>query len=295
MARRKQKGASFGKQKGSHSQQVQQNRGRQQTITYFGIGLASLLGLCLITWLVFRSPTPAANDALTDTLGDTELADDDTEAEADSGDEGAAASEDDMSGSDDHSADMDMDDFTLLEADRTMADKAPAERANAYSDVPEMIIDTANTYDAVLTTANGEMRIRLFDDEAPLTVNNFVSLAQDGFYDGTVFHRVMVDFMAQGGDPTGTGTSGPGYQFADEVDNDLEFDRRGLLAMANSGPATNGSQFFITFQETPWLTGNHTIFGELLEGDDVLGAITITGGGVNPDVLERIDIYVSEG
>ncbi|MCB8981130.1 MAG: peptidylprolyl isomerase [Ardenticatenaceae bacterium] len=155
-----------------------------------------------------------------------------------------------------------------------------------------MTIDTSKTYEAIITTANGEMRFRLFDDEAPVTVNNFIFLANQGYYDGTTFHRVITDFMAQGGDPSGTGAGGPGYQFEDEFSDNLTFDQRGLLAMANSGPGTNGSQFFITFQETPWLDGLHTIFGELIEGDDVLSAITIRepGSDIAPDVIERIDI-----
>ncbi len=104
---------------------------------------------------------------------------------------------------------------------------------------------------------------------APLTVNNFVFLANEGFYDGTTFHRVIQEFMAQGGDPTGTGGGGPGYWFADETGNGLVFDRPGLLAMANAGPNTNGSQFFITFAPMPHLDGAHTIFGELVAGEDV--------------------------
>ncbi|HOU41726.1 MAG TPA: peptidylprolyl isomerase, partial [Promineifilum sp.] len=140
----------------------------------------------------------------------------------------------------------------------------------------------------------GQMRLRLFDDEAPTTVNNFVYLANQGFYDGTTFHRVLENFMAQGGDPSGTGSGGPGYTFQDETDNGLTFDRRGLLAMANSGPDTNGSQFFITFAPATHLDGLHTIFGELTEGDDVLSGITLrdpdtaTAPG---DVIEEITIF----
>ncbi|MCP4426116.1 MAG: peptidylprolyl isomerase, partial [Chloroflexi bacterium] len=126
-----------------------------------------------------------------------------------------------------------------------------------------MVIDTAKSYEAVITVAGkGDMRLTLFDDEAPLTVNSFVFLANQGYFDGLTFHRVIADFMVQGGDPTGIGSGGPGYQFEDETDAGLSFDRRGLLAMANSGPATNGSQFFITFVPTPHLNGLHTIFGE---------------------------------
>ena len=158
-----------------------------------------------------------------------------------------------------------------------------------------MTIDTDKEYEAVFTTEKGEIRFRLFDDEAPITVNNFVFLATQGFYDGTTFHRVLENFMAQAGDPMGTGGGGPGYQFEDEFDDSLSFDRRGLLAMANSGPNTNGSQFFITFDATSasHLTGLHTIFGELIEGDDILSAISLRdpNSATTPgDTIERIDI-----
>lgn len=189
------------------------------------------------------------------------------------------------------SSDTTADAGTVLEGDRTVADLSPAERNNFYSAPPEMMIDTDNSYEAIIETNRGTMRLELFDDQAPVTVNNFVFLANEGFYDGTVFHRVISDFMAQGGDPTGTGSGGPGYRFEDEIDPTLTFNRRGLLAMANSGPATNGSQFFITFQDTSWLDGNHTIFGELIEGDDVLGSINITDGTNNPpDEIIRVEI-----
>lgn len=183
---------------------------------------------------------------------------------------------------------------TALEGERPLANILPAERNNFYNAPPEMMIDTDKTYEAIITTNKGEMRLRLFDDEAPVTVNNFVFLANQGFYDGTIFHRVLADFMAQGGDPTGTGSGGPGYQFQDEFDDSLSFDRRGLLAMANAGPGTNGSQFFITFngENSAHLTGAHTIFGELVEGDDVLSAITLRNPGSDTpaDVIESIEI-----
>ncbi|MBE2224291.1 MAG: peptidylprolyl isomerase, partial [Anaerolineae bacterium] len=141
---------------------------------------------------------------------------------------------------------------------------------------------------------NGQMRLRLFPEEAPITVNNFVFLANQGFYDGTTFHRVLADFMAQGGDPTGTGGGGPGYQFVNETDNSLSFDRPGILAMANAGPDTNGSQFFITFGPQTYLDGGYTIFGELIEGFDVLNAISLRDPQLNPttpgDTIIRIDI-----
>ncbi|MCB9422424.1 MAG: peptidylprolyl isomerase [Ardenticatenaceae bacterium] len=154
-----------------------------------------------------------------------------------------------------------------------------------------MVIDTAKSYEAVITVKDkGDMRLTLFDDEAPLAVNNFVYLANEGYYDGLTFHRVIADFMAQGGDPTGLGSGGPGYQFADEVDTGRAFDKRGLLAMANAGPDTNGSQFFITFVPTPHLNGLHTIFGELTEGDDVLSSLTINPTSETADVIEKIEI-----
>jgi peptidyl-prolyl cis-trans isomerase A (cyclophilin A) len=146
-----------------------------------------------------------------------------------------------------------------------------------------------DTLTATLQTTQGPVVIRLFPDQAPETVRNFVELAEGGrqwtdprtgrastarLYDGTVFHRVIPDFMIQGGDPLGSGRGGPGYRFADEIHPDLAFDRPYLLAMANAGPGTNGSQFFITVAPTPWLNGKHTIFGEVIEGADVVDSIS---------------------
>jgi cyclophilin family peptidyl-prolyl cis-trans isomerase len=182
----------------------------------------------------------------------------------------------------------------MLGDDRPLAAVGPAERYEYYSAYPEMIIDTSKDYEAILRTENGDIRLKLFDDDAPLTVNSFAFLASQGFYDGLTFHRVIEDFMAQGGDPTGQGFGGPGYQFEDETDNSLTFDRPGLLAMANSGPGTNGSQFFITYVPTPHLNGAHTIFGEMVEGEDVLLALLPPGeggaAGSQANVIERIDI-----
>jgi peptidyl-prolyl cis-trans isomerase A (cyclophilin A) len=142
---------------------------------------------------------------------------------------------------------------------------------------------------ATLTTTQGTVTVRLFPDHAPKTVRNFVELAEGGrewtdpqtgartkekLYDGTVFHRVITGFMIQGGDPLGNGTGGPGYKFADEIHPDLRFDKPYLLAMANAGPGTNGSQFFITTGATPWLNGKHTIFGEVIGGADVVENIS---------------------
>ncbi len=139
---------------------------------------------------------------------------------------------------------------------------------------PTMTIDPTKIYLATFKTAKGDIKVQLFADKAPQTVNNFIFLAKAGFYNNTTFHRVIASFMAQGGDPTGTGSGGPGYQFADEFHPDLTFAEPGLLAMANGGPGTNGSQFFITYVPTEWLTGLHTIFGKVVEGMDV--ALTLT-------------------
>jgi len=150
---------------------------------------------------------------------------------------------------------------------------------------PEMIIDTQAIYLATLKTEKGDIKIELFAAKAPKTVNNFVFLAREGFYDGTTFHRVLPDFMAQGGDPTGTGSGGPGYRFEDEFHPDLRFDSAGYLAMANAGPNTNGSQFFITFGPTDYLTGSHTIFGKVVEGMDVVLSLTLRDPQENPDYV----------
>lgn len=184
----------------------------------------------------------------------------------------------------------------LLTRSRLLSDVPPAQRNGYYSEPPAMSIDPEENYSAVLETEKGDITVRLFAEESPITVNNFVNLARDGFYDGLTFHRVVEDFMAQGGDPTGTGAGGPGYQFEDETDNGLTFDRPGLMAMANSGANTNGSQFFITFTPTPWLDGKHTIFGEMVAGQDVLNALTkLAPDGQMPsggDVINRVDIIV---
>jgi peptidyl-prolyl cis-trans isomerase B (cyclophilin B) len=127
---------------------------------------------------------------------------------------------------------------------------------------------------ALFETSKGQVRIELFGDDAPLTVANFVNLAQRGFYDGLKFHRVIANFMIQGGDPTGTGRGGPGYEFADEFSPRRRHDSAGILSMANAGPGTNGSQFFITFVPTPHLDDHHAVFGEVIEGMDVVNAIS---------------------
>lgn len=156
-----------------------------------------------------------------------------------------------------------------------------------WDSAPEMKIDTSKAYKAVISTEKGEIVLELYAKEAPKTVNNFVFLAKEGFYDGVIFHRVIPDFMAQGGDPTGTGTGGPGYQFEDETDaakNPHKFEGAGVLAMANAGPNTNGSQFFITYKATPWLDGHHTIFGKVTSGQEVVNKL------VNGDAMKKVTI-----
>jgi cyclophilin family peptidyl-prolyl cis-trans isomerase len=142
-----------------------------------------------------------------------------------------------------------------------------------WSTPPKMEIDPKKSYSAILDTDQGKITLKLFADKTPITVNNFVFLARQGFYNGTIFHRVISDFMAQGGDPTGTGTGGPGYRFKDEFNSSLRHDKAGILSMANAGPNTNGSQFFITNLATPWLDNKHSIFGQVTEGMQVLLSI----------------------
>ena len=163
-----------------------------------------------------------------------------------------------------------------------------------YSAPPEMTIDPAKRYLATFKLAKGgEFVIELYPDKAPITVNSFVFLAREGFYNGTTFHRVLEGFMAQGGDPTGTGVGGPGYQFVNE-DSDLTFDKAGVLAMANAGRDTNGSQFFITFGPHEFLNGSYTIFGQVIEGLDVVLGIRLRDPEQFPDyegdVLESVTI-----
>jgi peptidyl-prolyl cis-trans isomerase B (cyclophilin B) len=147
--------------------------------------------------------------------------------------------------------------------------------AKQYSAPPAMTIDTGKNYTATLETSRGTIVCDLFAKDAPMTVNNFVFLANEKFYDGTTFHRVISDFMIQGGDPEGSGRGGPGYKFADEVDPKKNPHRHqvGSLSMANAGPGTNGSQFFITHVATDWLNGKHTVFGQVKSGQDVVNAV----------------------
>lgn len=146
--------------------------------------------------------------------------------------------------------------------------------ADQYDSVPPMKVDAAKKYFATVEMENGgQFKMELYPDKAPITVNSFVFLSCKGFYNGVTFHRVLEGFMAQGGDPTGTGAGGPGYQFVNE-DSDLVFDKAGVVAMANAGRDTNGSQFFITFAPADFLNGGYTIFGQVTEGMDVVNAIT---------------------
>ena len=145
--------------------------------------------------------------------------------------------------------------------------------AKQWKNPPPMTIDSKKNYQARIATAKGEIVLKLFPEHAPLTVNNFVFLARENFYDCGTFHRVIADFMIQGGDPSGSGSGGPGYRFADETrDNPLGHET-GVISMANAGPNTNGSQFFITHSAQPHLNGRHTVFGKVLQGQDVVDAI----------------------
>jgi cyclophilin family peptidyl-prolyl cis-trans isomerase len=163
-----------------------------------------------------------------------------------------------------------------------------------YESAPPMLIDQSKQYTATIKMAKGgEFVIQLYADKAPITVNSFAFLAREGYFDGVTFHRVLEGFMAQGGDPTGTGTGGPGYQFVNE-DSDLKFDKAGVVAMANAGRDTNGSQFFITFGTAEALNGDYTIFGQVISGMDVVNGITRRDPSQNPsypgDAIESITI-----
>jgi cyclophilin family peptidyl-prolyl cis-trans isomerase len=162
-----------------------------------------------------------------------------------------------------------------------------------YKSPPEMALDPAKDYYATFHTKHGTIRVKLYAQEAPITVNNFVFLAREGFYDGTTFHRVIKNFMAQGGDPTGTGTGGPGYKIKDEFHPKLRHSRAGILSMANAGPNTGGSQFFITHTSTPHLDNRHAVFGEVVDGISVLLQIRERDpqrAREPGDTIERIEI-----
>jgi len=157
---------------------------------------------------------------------------------------------------------------------------APAPKPKTYSAPPPMVIDTSKKYTAIIETEKGNLVLELFAKDVPVTVNNFVFLAREGFYDGSTFHRVIPGFMAQGGDPTGTGRGNAGYTFADEFTEHTHV--AGALSMANSGPDTNSCQFFITYTPQPGLDGKHTVFGQLIEGMDVLEKLTPRDPSQNP-------------
>jgi cyclophilin family peptidyl-prolyl cis-trans isomerase len=165
----------------------------------------------------------------------------------------------------------------------------PKARDGMYSAPPDMQIDPEKDYTATFKTEKGDFVVELFADKAPKTVNNFVFLAREGFYNNTTFHRVIANFMAQAGDPSATGRGGPGYRFADEFHPSLKHDSPGVLSMANAGPGTNGSQFFVTFTPTPWLDGKHTVFGKIIEGLDVLKKISLRDPQTARTPGDRID------
>lgn len=166
-------------------------------------------------------------------------------------------------------------------------------KSKTYTSAPKMMIDPKKSYLAVFKMAGGgEFSVQLQAEKAPVTVNSFVFLAREGFFDGVTFHRVLEGFMAQGGDPTGTGAGGPGYQFKNE-DSDLKFNQAGVVAMANAGRDTNGSQFFITFGPAPHLNGGYTIFGQVVAGMDVVNALTRRDPQDHPKFLgDRIESVV---
>lgn len=155
-----------------------------------------------------------------------------------------------------------------------------------YISASDMKLDATKSYTATIKTNRGDIVIDLYADKTPRTVNNFVFLAKDGYYNGVTFHRVIPDFMVQTGDPTGTGRGGPGYKFADEFHPSLRHTGPGILSMANAGPGTNGSQFFITHVKTDWLDGKHSVFGKVREGMDVVNAIR-QGDVMNEVVIEE--------
>lgn len=172
------------------------------------------------------------------------------------------------------------------------------QEANHYDTCPPMTVQGNKNYTAEVKTSKGDFTLKLYADKAPLAVNNFVFLAQQGYYDGVPFHRVLEGYIAQAGDPTGSGAGGPGYSFADEIVDSLKFDRAGLLAMANSGTNTNGSQFFITYSAAPNLDGGYTIFGEVTSGMEVVDSLTprdpsASGELPIPDTI--FSITVTEG
>ena len=177
----------------------------------------------------------------------------------------------------------------------TAEEQAPEVKLMSWDSPPPMIIDTSKKYTAIIVTEKGNLVLELFARDVPRTVNNFVFLAQEGYYDGTTFHRVLPGFMAQGGDQTGTGMGGPGYIFDNEITEHKHV--TGALSMANAGANTNGSQFFICYTPQPALDGGYSVFGQLIDGMDVLENITPRDPGLNPqfegDKIIRVVIEVS--
>jgi cyclophilin family peptidyl-prolyl cis-trans isomerase len=187
--------------------------------------------------------------------------------------------------------------FVPFSGNRQLSFVTPSARNGVYTAPPALTINTSKTYEAILATDLGDLRLELYDDKTPITVNNFVALARDGYFDGLNFHRVINDltnrFVAQGGDPRGTGTGGPGYQFADEFDATLNFSGSGVLAMANSGPGTNGSQFFITYSPQTHLNNKHTIFGRLVAGASVMDQFKSTATSSERVIIRKVTINES--
>ncbi|UQN07384.1 peptidylprolyl isomerase [Deinococcus sp. QL22] len=181
--------------------------------------------------------------------------------------------------------------YTDLPQGFTATPELSAERQIKFTAAPELGdgIEPGKDYRAVLDTSKGRLIVDLFADDAPVTVNSFAYLLRHHYYDGIKFHRVIDGFMAQAGDPTGTGSGGPGYDFEDEFGSDHRHDGKGVLSMANRGPGTNGSQFFVTFTATPHLNGKHTVFGRIVEGLDVLDRLTRIQPGYpgTPDIIEK--------
>ncbi len=262
---------------------VQNDSFERSKIRTVGLGLALTLLLALILSACSSPVAPVAEDAEADIVEEEITATPEPEAEASDAETSEETTADENANTGGNAV--------------SVRDMDPAERNEYYDAPPEMTIDPASYYYATIQTEKGDIKLQLFADQSPKTVNNFVYLANEGFYDNTSFHRVIDGFMAQAGDPTGTGMGGPGYQFEDEIASGLSFDRPGLLAMANSGPGTNGSQFFITFAPTEWLNGGHTIFGEVIEGNEILNEITrrdpMADSGTDGDMITSI--LIEEG
>jgi len=159
--------------------------------------------------------------------------------------------------------------------------------AKKWNKAPEMQIDPGKAYTVMMETSQGEIELELHPQYAPKTVNNFVFLIREGYYDGVTFHRVIKNFVIQGGDPTGTGSGGPGYQFEDEFRGNPMKHETGAISMANAGPGTNGSQFFITHSPQPHLDGHHTVFGKVVKGQDIVNAIA------SGDLMEKVTVIES--